>query len=176
MAILNVLTYPDPLLRRRAEPVQVVDDEVRRLVDDMAETMYAAPGIGLAAIQVNVPKRVVVIDVSEDRSNLRVFINPQVVSSAGAQETEEGCLSVPGVYAPVTRAGAVTVRALDRDGKEFTLEAEGILAVCILHEIDHLDGKVFVDYLSRMKQDRIRKKMIKQARQIAPSPSGVAVM
>ncbi len=165
MAVLNILVYPDPRLRARAQSVEKVDDTVRRLVDDMAETMYQAPGIGLAAIQVDVPKRVIVIDVSEDQSDLRVFINPEIVQHTGNQEIEEGCLSVPGVYAPVTRAEAVTVRALDRDGNRFELEAHGLLAVCIQHEVDHLDGKVFVDYLSRLKQDRIKKRLRKQAKQ-----------
>lgn len=176
MTILDVLTYPDPLLRQKAQPVEKVDDEIRRLVDDMAETMYAAPGIGLAAIQVNVAKRVIVIDISEDRSDLRVFINPEISAKSGEQETEEGCLSVPGIYAPVTRAESVVVNALDRNGVGFTLEADAMLAVCIQHEIDHLDGKVFVDYLSRLKRDRIRKKLLKQARTNPPVPSRVSVM
>ena len=176
MALLNVLTYPDPRLRQRAQPVEVVDDTVRRLVDDMAETMYAAPGIGLAAVQVDVPKRIIVIDVSEDHGDLKVFINPEITNRSGKIETEEGCLSVPGVYAPVTRAEAVVVHALDKDGNPFKLETDGVLAVCIQHEIDHLDGKVFVDYLSRMKQERIRKKLLKQSRRSPEPPSPVAVM
>ena len=165
MAQLEILVYPDPRLRQQAKAVDVVSAEIQKLVDDMAETMYAAPGIGLAAVQVNVPKRVVVIDVSPDHNDLQVFINPEIRTHTGEQEIEEGCLSVPGVFAPVTRAQRITVTALDRDGKQFELQAEGLLAVCIQHEIDHLDGKVFVDYLSRMKQDRIRKKLKKQARQ-----------
>lgn len=165
MAQLEILVYPDPRLRHKAETVGVVDAEIQQLVDDMAETMYAAPGIGLAAVQVNVPKRVIVIDISPDHNDLQVFINPEIRAHTGEQEIEEGCLSVPGVYAPVTRAERITVTALDRDGKQFDLQAEGLLAVCIQHEIDHLDGKVFVDYLSRMKQDRIRKKLKKHARQ-----------
>lgn len=162
MSLRTILHYPDPRLRRKALPVGRVDDAVRRLVDDMAETMYAAPGIGLAAIQINEPKRVVVIDVSESRDQLQVFINPEIVARDGVQTYEEGCLSVPGIYEEVTRAHHIRVRALDRDGKPFELEAEGMLATCIQHEIDHLDGKVFVDYLSRLKQSRIRKKLEKQ--------------
>ncbi len=162
MALRTILHYPDPRLRRKALPVERVDDAVRRLVDDMAETMYAAPGVGLAAIQVNEPKRVIVIDISESRDQLRVFINPKIVGHDGTQTFEEGCLSVPGIYEDVTRARHVRVRALDRDGKPFELEAEGLLATCLQHEIDHLDGKVFVDYLSRLKQSRIRKKLEKQ--------------
>lgn len=164
MAILDVLTYPDPRLRKQAVPVETVDETIRQLVDDMVETMYAAPGIGLAAVQVNVQKRVIVIDISEDQGDLRVFINPEITEKSGEQESEEGCLSVPGIYAPVTRADSIVVNALDRNGAEFKLESTGMLAVCIQHEIDHLEGKVFVDYLSRIKQERIRKKLSKQAR------------
>lgn len=162
MALRTILHYPDPRLRRKALPVAQVDDAVRRLVDDMAETMYAAPGIGLAAIQLNEPKRVIVIDLSESRDRLQVFINPEIVARDGVQTFEEGCLSVPGIYEEVTRAGRVRVRALDRGGQPFELEAEGMLATCLQHEIDHLEGKVFVDYLSRLKQSRIRKKLEKQ--------------
>ncbi len=164
MAKLPILHYPDPRLRRRAAPVERADERMRKLVDDMAETMYAAPGIGLAAIQVDVPLRVVVIDVSQERNELRVFINPQITARDGEQVMEEGCLSVPGIYDEVTRAQHIRVRALDRDGQPFEIEAEGLLATCIQHEIDHLDGKVFVDYLSRLKQQRIRKKLEKQQR------------
>lgn len=164
MALRKILHYPDPRLRRRAEPVGEVTDEIRTLVDDMAETMYDAPGIGLAAIQIGVAKRVVVIDLSEARDQLQVFVNPEVVSKEGEQIMEEGCLSVPGIFEPVTRAGFVRVRALDRDGRPFELEASGLLATCIQHEIDHLDGTVFVDYLSRLKQERIRKKLEKHQR------------
>ncbi len=164
MAVRPILHYPDPRLRRQALPVAQVDAAVRRLVDDLAETMYAAPGIGLAAIQVNEPRRVIVIDLSEERNQLQAFINPEIVARDGAQTLEEGCLSVPGVYEEVTRPNHVRVRALDRDGRPFELEAEGLLATCIQHEIDHLDGKVFVDYLSRLKQSRIRKKLEKQQR------------
>lgn len=164
MAILRILHYPDPRLRNIARPVGTVDDAVRRLVDDMAETMYQAPGIGLAAIQVEHSLRVVVIDISEQRDALRVFINPEIIERDGVQVMEEGCLSVPGIYDEVERAQHIRVRALDRDGQPFGIEAEGLLAVCIQHEIDHLDGKVFVDYLSRLKQNRIRKKLEKQER------------
>ena len=162
MPILNILRYPDPRLRRIAEPVSQVDDTLHALIDGMAETMYRAPGIGLAAIQVNTPLRVIVVDVSEHRDDLQAFINPRIVEHEGIQVMEEGCLSVPGIFEPVERAHRILVRALDRDGREFEREAEGLLAVCIAHEIDHLDGKVFVDYLSRFKQSRIRKKLEKQ--------------
>ena len=164
MALRNILHYPDPRLRNLAQPVEVVDDDIRTLVDDMAETMYAAPGIGLAATQINVPKRVVVIDLSESRNALTVLINPQIIERDGKQVFEEGCLSVPGVFDEVERASRIRVRALDREGKPYELDAEGLLATCIQHELDHLDGKVFVDYLSRLKQDRIKKKLLKQER------------
>lgn len=164
MALRTILHYPDPRLRRRAHPVTDVNDEIRQLIDDMAETMYAAPGIGLAAIQVDEPKRILVIDISDSRDQLQVFINPEILDHDGEQTFEEGCLSVPGVFDEVTRPAFVKVRALDRDGKPFELEARGLLATCIQHEIDHLDGKVFVDYLSRLKQSRIRKKLEKQQR------------
>lgn len=165
MAILDILNYPDPRLYTVAKPVKEVDASIRRLIDDMAETMYDAPGIGLAATQVNVHQQVIVIDISEDKQNLQVFINPKLVSKSGTQDFEEGCLSVPGIYDTVTRAEKITVEALDRDGKPFTLEAEGLLAVCIQHEMDHLQGKVFVDYLSQLKQVRIRNKMKKRQRE-----------
>jgi peptide deformylase len=167
MAVLNILRYPDPRLYKKAEPVVEVDESIRALVRDMAQTMYAAPGMGLAATQVDVHKRVVVIDVSDTRDQLLVLIDPAIVSREGAQYCEEGCLSVPGIYEPVERAEQVTVRALGVDGKSFTLTAEKLLAVCIQHEMDHLDGKVFVDYLSRLKQQRIRAKLQKQLRQTA---------
>jgi len=176
MAELEILVYPDPRLRQRAVPVATVDADIRQLVDDMAETMYAAPGIGLAAVQVNVPKRVVVIDISTERNDLKVFINPELKTLNGEQEFEEGCLSVPGVYAPVTRAERIVVSALGRDGKPFEMEADGLLAVCIQHEIDHLDGKVFVDYLSRIKQERIRKRLKKHARQSTEPVPAQAVL
>ncbi len=164
MAQLTILHYPDPRLRRKAEPVARITPEISKLIDDMAETMYAAPGIGLAAVQVNEAKRVVVIDISETRDQLQVFINPEILSHEGKQTLEEGCLSVPGIFDEVTRPARVRVRALDRDGKPFEIEAQGLLATCIQHEIDHLDGKVFVDHLSRLKQSRIRKKLEKQER------------
>jgi peptide deformylase len=148
-------------LRRQAQPVSQVDATVRRLVADMAETMYQAPGIGLAAIQVDVALRVVVIDLSVARNALQVFVNPEILARDGVQVMEEGCLSVPGIYDEVERARHIRVRALDSEGQAFELEAEGLLATCIQHEIDHLDGKVFVDYLSRLKQNRIRKKLEK---------------
>lgn len=160
----QILHYPDLRLRRKAEPVGEITDEIRRLVDDMAETMYNAPGIGLAAIQIGVAQRVVVIDLSEERNQLQVFINPELIETDGEQIMEEGCLSVPGIFEPVARAGHIRVRARDCDGRAFELEATGLLATCIQHEIDHLDGKVFVDYLSRLKQQRIRKKLEKHQR------------
>jgi peptide deformylase len=165
MAIREILHFPDPRLRNRAEPVAHVDDGIRRLVDDMLETMYAAPGIGLAAIQVNVPKRIVTIDISEHGDEPLCLINPEILELAGSVETEEGCLSVPGIYELVERADWIRARALDRDGEAFEFEAEGLLAVCVQHEIDHLDGKLFVDYLSQLKRQRIRKKAQKQHRQ-----------
>ncbi len=164
MALREILHYPDPRLRVIAKPVAEVDDRVRELIQDMVETMYAAPGIGLAAVQINEAKRVVVIDVSEQRNRLQVFVNPGVVFKEGEQVVEEGCLSVPGIFEPVTRAEHVRVHALDRDGQRFEIEATGLLATVIQHEIEHLDGKVFVDHLSRLKQDRIRKKLQKQQR------------
>jgi peptide deformylase len=165
MAILRVLHYPDPRLRNKALPVERVDDEVRSLVDDMFETMYDAPGIGLAAIQVDVARRVIVIDISNDKSQPLCFINPQIVAREGEEVMEEGCLSVPGIYDEVQRARSIEVNALDRDGKPFTLKTDGLLAVCVQHEVDHLDGKLFVDYLSEVKRGRIRKKMDKLRRQ-----------
>jgi peptide deformylase len=164
MAIRNILHFPDPRLRQVAAPVETVDDEIRQVVDDMAETMYDAPGIGLAATQIDVHKRVIVIDISPERSSLLVLINPEITAGEGEQTLEEGCLSVPGIYERVTRFEKITVRALDRDGNPFELKAEELLAVCIQHEIDHLDGKVFVDYLSPLKQQRIDKKLQKQQR------------
>ena len=166
MALLTILNYPDPRLHKVAAAVEKVDDNIRRLVRDMAETMYAAPGIGLAATQVEVHKRVIVIDITEDKSNLQVFINPRIINSCGSQSYEEGCLSVPGVYESVTRAERITVEALDADGKPFTLEAEGLLAVCIQHEMDHLLGKVFVEYLSPLKQNRIKNRLKKRQREL----------
>jgi len=170
MALLPILHLPDPRLRRVAAPVEAVDAGVRRLIEDMAETMYHAPGIGLAAIQVDAPLRIVVIDISTERNDLKVLINPEIFERDGRQVREEGCLSVPGIYDKVERAERIRLRALDREGRPFELEADGLLATCIQHEIDHLDGKVFVDHLSRLKQSRIRKKLEKQVRQEAPSP------
>ena len=167
MALLPILHYPDPRLKKRAEPVTEVDESIRRLAADMAETMYAAPGIGLAATQVDVHKRVIVIDVSEDRSGLMVLINPEILEKDGECVSEEGCLSVPGIYDKVTRAERVKVRALNLQGEQIEFEAEGLLAVCIQHEIDHLNGKVFVEYLSPLKQSRIKAKLVKRARMTA---------
>lgn len=164
MAKLEILHFPDTRLRTRARPVETVDAEVRRLVDDMFETMYAAPGIGLAATQVNVHRRVLVVDVSEEKNQPLTFINPEILDRQGTEEMEEGCLSVPGYYDTVRRAERVKMRALDRDGQVYELETGGLLAVCIQHELDHLDGKLFVDYLSEMKRQRIRKKLEKAAR------------
>ncbi len=165
MAILQILHYPDERLHTIAKPVAAVDGRIRQLVDDMAQTMYAAPGIGLAATQVDVHERVIVIDISETHDQLLVLINPEIIRAEGTEEREEGCLSVPGIYDRVTRAERITVRALDRDGKSFTLDADGLLAVCIQHEMDHLQGKVFVEYLSRLKQNRIRQKLKKRERE-----------
>ncbi len=164
MALLDILTYPDPRLRQRASPVDAVDAHVRQLAEDMAQTMYAAKGIGLAATQVGVAKRVVVMDLSAEHDQLLVLINPRVVARDGSQECEEGCLSVPDVFETVERALRVTVSYLDLDGEARQMDADGLLAVCVQHEIDHLDGKLFVDYLSRLKQDRLRKKADKRQR------------
>jgi peptide deformylase len=164
MALLPILRFPDPRLKKVAAPVVRVDDSIRKLAADMAETMYEAPGIGLAATQVDVHKRLVVIDVSEDKTELRVFVNPVLSHCDGSQVGEEGCLSVPGIYDKVERAEQVTIDYLDLDGKAQTLRADGLLAVCIQHEVDHLNGKVFVDHLSSLKQARIKNKLAKQAR------------
>ena len=165
MTTLNILHFPDPRLRTVAKPVEQVDDSIRQLADDMLETMYAAPGIGLAATQVNVDKRVVVIDISEEKNQPLCLINPEILELDGLEEMEEGCLSVPGVYELVQRADQVRIRALDREGQTVELQADGLLAVCIQHEIDHLDGKLFVDYLSQLKRTRIRRKLEKDQRQ-----------
>jgi peptide deformylase len=162
MTRLTILEFPDPRLRTRAVPVATVDNSLRDLIDDMLETMYAARGIGLAATQVNVHKRVLVTDVSEGRNQPRAFINPEILSRDGSETSQEGCLSVPGYYDEVQRAARVRVRALDRDGKSFEEDLDGLLAVCVQHEIDHLDGKLFVDYLSEMKRQRVRKKLEKE--------------
>jgi len=169
MAILNILEFPDPRLRTRAVPVVRVDDVIRRLIADMFETMYAAPGIGLAASQVNVHQRLLVIDISEERNQPLAFVNPEILAREGDEETEEGCLSVPGIYDKVRRAERITVRALDRNGVSFEMQADGLLAVCIQHEMDHLDGKLFVDYLSELKRTRIRSKLTKERKDSKPS-------
>jgi len=168
MAALQILKYPDARLHTIAKPVEVFDDALRELVSAMAETMYEAPGIGLAATQVDVHQRVIVIDVSETKNQLKVFINPEILDSGGEKRVyEEGCLSVPGVYEEVERPASVRVRALDEHGKPFELQADGLLAVCLQHEIDHLNGRVFVQYLSRLKQSRIRTKLLKSDREAA---------
>ena len=176
MALLDILVYPDPRLRKKASPVELLNNRVQRLIRDMAETMYAAPGIGLAATQVNVQQRVIVADLSEEHDQLQVFINPVISSKQGEIETEEGCLSVPGITAPVPRAEEITVTALNADGLTFELTAIGLLAVCIQHEIDHLDGKVFVDYLSRLKRERIRKQLLKETRESTATSAGDRVV
>lgn len=168
MAKLEILEFPDSRLRNRAETVDVVDDALRQTIDDMFETMYEAPGIGLAATQVNIAKRLVVIDISEEKDQPLVLINPEILEKDGEEEMDEGCLSVPGVYERVRRADHIKMRALDRNGEPFELEAGGLLAVCIQHEIDHLEGKLFVDYLSEMKRQRIRKKLEKERRHAKP--------
>jgi len=173
MTTLSILHFPDPRLRTVARPVEQVGDRHRQLVDDMFETMYAAPGIGLAATQVNVHERIIVIDISEEKNQPLCLINPEIVERDGIEQMEEGCLSVPGVYELVERAERVKIRALDREGRSFELAADGLLAVCIQHEIDHLDGKLFVDYLSQLKRTRIRRKLEKEQRQSeAPSSAG----
>jgi len=164
MAKLKILEFPDPRLRTKATPVEVVDDAVRQLIDDMFETMYEAPGIGLAATQVDVHKRLLITDITSDKSDPHVFINPEIVEKDGVTYSDEGCLSVPGYYEEVKRAEHVKVRFLDRDGEQQEMEAESLLAICIQHEIDHLDGKLFVDYLSEAKRQRIRKKLEKERR------------
>ncbi|HUW27234.1 MAG TPA: peptide deformylase [Sulfuriferula sp.] len=165
MALLNIIHYPDRRLHTVAKPVAQVDERIRKLVADMAQTMYAAPGIGLAATQVDVHQEVIVIDISETHDDLLVFINPKLLKDDGSAVHEEGCLSVPGIYDKVTRAERITVEALDTDGASFTLHAEGLLAVCIQHEMDHLKGKVFVEYLSPLKQTRIKNKLKKHLRE-----------
>lgn len=166
MTVLDILKYPDPRLRRRAEPVAAVDADIRRLIDDMFETMYAAPGIGLAATQVNVTRRVIVIDVSEHGDTPQAFVNPEILELGGdVERSQEGCLSVPDVYDEVDRYTRARVHALDRDGQPLEFEAEGMLAICIQHEIDHLDGKLFIDYLSELKRKRIRKRLEKERKQ-----------
>ena len=166
MAILHILHYPDPRLRIKAMPVQEVDDEIRQLIDDMLETMYNAPGIGLAAPQVNVSKRIIVIDISEQKNDPLCLINPEIIAQHDVEQMEEGCLSVPGIYEIVERAARIQIKALNREGKTMEMAIDGLLAVCVQHEIDHLEGKLFVDYLSEMKRKRIRKKVEKQLRHV----------
>jgi peptide deformylase len=173
MAILNILEFPDPRLRKTAVPVTTVDDDLHRLIDDMFETMYAAPGIGLAATQVDVHKRLLVADVSTEKDDPHVLINPEILAKDGVTVTEEGCLSVPGYYDEVERAEHIRIRHLDRDGKPVDRDAEGLLAVCIQHEIDHLNGKLFVDYLSEAKRQGIRRKLMKDRRQ---QPAQAAIL
>ena len=167
MALLSILCYPDPRLHQRSARVDRVNERIRKLIKDMADTMYAAPGVGLAATQVDVNLQVIVIDISETRDQLRVFINPELVAASGDADVEEGCLSVPGIYDTLERAERVKVRAHDQNGNLFTLEAQGLLAVCIQHEMDHLKGKVFVESLSQLKQQRIRARLAKQLRKSA---------
>lgn len=176
MARLDILTFPDPRLRRVARPVEAVDDELRGFIADMFETMYDAPGIGLAATQVNDLRRVIVIDISETRDEPLCLVNPEIIDASGEQVCEEGCLSVPDVFAEVRRADRVTVRALDRTGEVFERDADGLLAVCIQHEIDHLDGKLFVDYLSPLKRSRIEKRLVKRQRATADSRDPARVL
>ncbi len=171
MALLPIIEFPDPRLRTVAKPIAQVDGALRQLIDDMFETMYEAPGIGLAATQVNVHQQLLILDVSEDKSQPMVFINPEILSSEGSQTYQEGCLSVPGIFADVKRADKITIKALDRDGKSFELAADGLLAVCIQHEMDHLAGKVFVDYLSPLKRELVKKKLAKQ-RKLADEDEG----
>ncbi len=166
MAILKILQYPDERLHKVAKPVERVNHATRKLVQDLAETMYAAPGVGLAATQVDVHERIIVVDVSETRDQLQAFINPEIIAGSGESDCEEGCLSVPGIYETVRRLEKITVRALNEKGEIFTLDAEGLLSVCIQHEMDHLIGKVFVEYLSQLKQTRIRAKLKKRSREI----------
>ncbi len=165
MPILDILHYPDKRLRKLAKPVEKVDELIKNLVDDMFETMYAAPGIGLAATQVNVHQQVIVIDISDEKNQPLCLINPEIVAEEGTESCDEGCLSVPDTYETVERSEKVTVKALDQNGDEYTLEADGLLAVCVQHEIDHLKGKLFVDYLSPLKFQRIKKRLIKSQRE-----------
>ena len=172
MAILTILEFPDPRLRKRATPVLQVDDALRSLLDDMFETMYAAPGIGLAATQIDVHRRLLVADVSTGKDDPHVLINPEILEKDGVMVTEEGCLSVPGYFEEIARAEHIKARFLDRDGLRQEREFEGLLAVCIQHEIDHLDGKLFVDYLSEAKRQRIRRRLLKDRRQLTPATAG----
>jgi peptide deformylase len=165
MALLRILQYPDPRLKQHARQVEAVTDATRALIRDMADTMYAAPGVGLAAIQVDAPQQIIVIDISETHDQLQVFINPEIIAHEGEIEREEGCLSLPGIYEKLYRAERITVRALNVDGEPFTLTTDGLLATCIQHEVDHLKGRVFVEYLSQLKQSRIRVKLKKRQRE-----------
>ena len=169
MALLDILRFPDARLRTKATPIDEVTDELRNFIDDMFETMYDAPGIGLAATQVDFHKQLVIVDVSEDKSEPYCFINPVITETEGEEICQEGCLSVPEYYADVARAERIKVKALDRNGKEFVVEADGLFAVCIQHEIDHLKGKIFVDYLSPLKQKRLLKKIEKMTKMNAPA-------
>ena len=173
MAILSILAFPDERLRKKAVPVEAVDDSIKRLIDDMLETMYAAPGVGLAANQVNVQKRVIVIDVSEEKNAPLCLINPELLDKVGEEEMDEGCLSVPGIFEKVRRAEKISVRALDRNGDYLEMAADGLLAVCIQHELDHLEGKLFVDYLSPLKRQLVRKKLKKEQRQRATQGAAI---
>ena len=166
MPLLPILQYPDPRLHAVAAPVTRVDDKIRRLIKDMADTMYAAPGVGLAATQVDVHRRVIIVDISETHDQLKVFINPEIIALSGASDCAEGCLSVPGIFEKIQRSERIRVRALDAHGRPFELDAEALLAVCVQHEMDHLEGKVFVEYLSRLKQQRILSKLKKQQRRV----------
>jgi peptide deformylase len=171
MAKLTILEFPDPRLRTRAAPVAAVDDGVRRLIDDMLETMYAAPGVGLAATQVDVHRRVLVADITPEQNHPLALVNPEIIEREGMVEAEEGCLSVPGIFDTITaRSARIVVRALDRDGRPIEMEADGLLAICIQHEMDHLEGKLFVDYLSELKRTRIRKKLEKERRERGGAP------
>ena len=167
MARLSILEFPAPRLRKIASPITDVTGKIATLADDMLETMYAAPGIGLAASQVNVHQRLIVVDISNEKNEPVILINPKIIATEGEREAEEGCLSVPGFYEPVTRPARIEVAAINRDGEPYTLVAEGLLAVCIQHEMDHLEGRLFVDYISNTKRQMIRKKLIKQQRQQA---------
>ena len=180
MALLEILHFPDPRLRKKARPVDKVDDQIRQTVGDMLETMYAAPGIGLAATQVNIQQQIIVMDVSESKNEPLCLINPVIVTKEGNEEMQEGCLSVPGIFETVQRAEKITVKAIDENGNAITQEANGLLAVCIQHEMDHLDGLLFVDYLSPLKRERIKKKLLKQKRVqdnlSTPSPQEASVI
>ena len=176
MALLHILHFPDPRLRIKAKPVAAVTDAHRKLVADMLETMYEAPGIGLAATQVGVAERVIVVDVSEERDDPRAYFNPEILARDGKERMQEGCLSVPGVFEEVERAEHIRFRALDRDGKPVEFETGGLLAVCIQHEIDHLDGKLFVDYLSELKRKRIKKRLEKEERESKEGRSPASVL